>query len=104
MRFRSLSRLSLALALVLAGTGGMVAAQGDGDQNPPSAPDSTGSFEVGGVEVDVEAKNAEAARQGGWRIAQRKAWTMLAQRLTGQRRRQPSLGGGCGDSLVSASV
>jgi hypothetical protein len=31
----------------------------------------------------VKAKDADAARQGGWRLAQRKGWEMLAQRLAG---------------------
>ncbi len=45
--------------------------------------DSSGDFEVGGVAVDVAAKTAEAARLGGWRLAQRKAWVQLSKRLGG---------------------
>lgn len=48
------------------------------------AQDGAGSFEVSGVTVDVTAKDAEAARTGGWRLAQRKGWSMLSQRLTGK--------------------
>lgn len=44
---------------------------------------NSGDFEVGGVAVDVAAKTAEAARLGGWRIAQRKAWVQLSRRLGG---------------------
>ncbi len=47
------------------------------------AGDSSGSFEVSGVDVDVRGKNAETARLGGWRLAQRRGWSMLAQQLTG---------------------
>ena len=43
--------------------------------------DSSGSYEVSGVKVDVAAKNADAARYGGWRLAQRKAWVQLSKRL-----------------------
>jgi hypothetical protein len=39
---------------------------------------------VSGVAVDVSGKSAELARQGGWRIAQRKGWDMLSRRLTGK--------------------
>lgn len=39
------------------------------------------SFEVSGVEVDVSAKNADAARMAGWRLAQRKGWAMLSRRM-----------------------
>lgn len=42
---------------------------------------STGDYEVNDVAVDVSAKTADAARYGGWRIAQRKAWQQLSQRL-----------------------
>src|SRR3546814_16468523 len=45
--------------------------------------DSSGKFEVTDVHVDVGAKTAEDARKGGWRLAQRKAWQMLSQRMTG---------------------
>ena len=43
--------------------------------------DSSGSYEVSGIDVDVEAKDADAARYGGWRIAQRKAWVQLSRRM-----------------------
>jgi hypothetical protein len=45
--------------------------------------DSSGDFEVSGVAVDVAAKTADAARLGGWRVAQRKAWVQLSRRLGG---------------------
>lgn len=68
-------------ALALAGAG-IMAARGQG--GAPAAPaGSVGSFEISGVKVDVSGKTAELARQGGWRIAQRKGWSMLSQQLTG---------------------
>lgn len=74
-------------AVALIATAGFAVAQaGKGatsaDQTR-AAGDSSGSFEVSGVDIDVRGKDAESARLGGWRLAQRKAWGMLAQRLTG---------------------
>jgi hypothetical protein len=47
-----------------------------GDRSVPPI-DSSGSFEVSGIDVDVAGKTPEAARLGGWRIAQRKGWQLL---------------------------
>jgi hypothetical protein len=65
------------------------------------AQDGSGSFEVSGVTVDVTAKDADAARNGGWRLAQRKGWSMLSQRLTGKAGGLPD---GTLDSLVTGIV
>ena len=73
--------LIAASLLLLLGTGGIVLAQIEGANRGVAAADDSGSFEVGGIDVDVYAKNTEAARYGGWRIAQRKGWEMLAKRL-----------------------
>ncbi|WP_066716459.1 hypothetical protein [Sphingomonas pituitosa] len=83
MQFRRPKTVLGALsALALAGAG-IVAARGQG--GAPAAPAGTaGSFEVSGVKVDVSGKSADIARQGGWRIAQRKGWSMLSQQLTGK--------------------
>jgi hypothetical protein len=45
--------------------------------------DSTSSYEIGGVAVDISARDADAARTAGWREAQRKGWRMLYARLHG---------------------
>jgi hypothetical protein len=101
MTARRLVRL-LPIALMIAVTGGIVVAQDDeAGGGGVSAGDGSGSYEVGGIQVDVTAKTAEAARTGGWRIAQRKGWQMLSQRL--------GAGGGTVsdstlDSLVSGIV
>ena len=63
--------IGLAGALALAGAG-VVVAQGAGGGASAVPIDASGSFEVSGVQVDVHGKDADAARQGGWRIAQRK--------------------------------
>lgn len=47
-----------------------------GDRGVPPI-DSSGSFEVSGIDVDVSGKTPDAARLGGWRIAQRKGWQLL---------------------------
>lgn len=93
-------RLPLSLgivgALALAGLGGIVAAQGQGGASAVPI-DASGAFEVSGVQVDVSGKTADIARQGGWRLAQRKGWEMLAQRLAGKKSSLP-------DSALDALV
>lgn len=87
----------LSSALLIAGAAGVVMAQG----GSPVPIDPSGSFEISGVQVDVKGKDAEAARQGGWRIAQRKGWEMLSERLTG---RKSALPDSTLDSLVNGIV
>lgn len=74
---RFLRPLALGGAALLAGG---VLAQIEGTRGVAPV-DSSGTFEVDGVSVDVAAPNAEQARYAGWRLAQRKAWATLAQRL-----------------------
>ncbi len=63
---------ALVLGLVIAGASRLIA-QIEGDRGiPPIA--SSEDIEVSGIEVNATGKNAEEARQNGWRIAQRKAW------------------------------
>ena len=96
--------LALAVILALAATGGVVLAQGDDAASgtaPIAAADASGSYEVGGIEVDVTGKTAEAARLAGWRLAQRKGWTMLSQRLGGS---GAGLSDGALDGMVSGIV
>lgn len=63
---------TVALGLLAA----VLVAQMEGDRGvPPIA--SSGDFEVGGIKVDVYGDNAQAARESGWRIAQRTAWKKL---------------------------
>ncbi|MEG3122526.1 heavy-metal-associated domain-containing protein [Sphingomonas sp. GB1N7] len=92
--------LRFALTLALAATGGIVLAQGDdpaADSAPLAAADGSGSYEVGGIDVDVTGKTADAARYAGWRLAQRKGWMMLSQRLGGS-------GGGLSDGALDGMV
>ncbi len=87
-------------AAMLAGTGALVAQIEGGDRG--AAPvDSSGDFEVGGISVDVLAKDADSARLGGWRVAQRQGWAVLARRLTGSASQLPD---GALDSIVTGIV
>jgi hypothetical protein len=97
--FRLASRpLQIALAIALGLAAAALFAQMEGERGvPPIA--SGGDFEVGGVKVDVFAKDADSARHAGWRLAQRQAWRMLWARTHG--------GGGApalSDSQLSAMV
>ena len=75
-----------AVALAALTAGGVLLAQDDGGVRTNAPLDASGSFEIGGIDVDVNAKDAEAARQAGWRLAQRLGWQKLSQRLTGSAR------------------
>ena len=92
--------IGFASALALA-AGGAVVAQGQSGGGSAVPIDASGSFEVSGVMVDVKGKDAEAARQGGWRLAQRKGWEMLSRKLTGK---SSSMSDGALDSLVTGIV
>ncbi len=62
-----------------------------------------GAFAISGIAVDVAAKNAIAAREGGWRLAQRRAWPQLWSRLTGAPAvNAPRLGDSALDAIVQA--
>jgi len=93
--------LGLVAALLLATTGGIVLAQADSGVEENSPFDTSGSYEVGGIQVDVTGKDANAARYAGWRLAQRKGWQLLSQRLGGG---GGSLSDGTLDSIVSGIV
>lgn len=90
---------AFAAALALAASAGLVVAQqeqDDPDQGTTAA-DASGSYEVGGIDVDVTGKTADAARYAGWRIAQRKGWQQLSRRFGGG-------GGVLSDSALDAMV
>jgi hypothetical protein len=65
---------ALALSLLLSGSS---LAQLDGTDRGIDPYDSSTNFEVGGVQVDVRADTAEAARTEGWRRAQLLGWRLL---------------------------
>ena len=75
--------LTVSLAAVALVAGSATLAQIEGSGRGVAPVDSGGAFEVSGVTVDVAGKTADAARYGGWRLAQRKAWVQLSRRLGG---------------------
>jgi hypothetical protein len=77
---RPFALLIPALALLLAIGGGILYAQLEGSERGIPPVDSATNFEILGVEVDVAAGNAEAARVEGWRRAQSLGWKMLWSR------------------------
>lgn len=79
----ALRPVAIAVALVLAASAGLVAAQQDDPDQGTTAADGSGSYEVGGIDVDVSGKTAEQARYAGWRMAQRKGWQQLSRRFGG---------------------
>lgn len=97
--------LSILSVLALFGIGmAAVRAQFEGSDRGIPPIDSSSSYEVGGIAVDVVAKDAEQARQAGWRIAQRKGWQMLWSRMNGGRGGAPQLGDGALGAIVSGIV
>ncbi len=71
---------------------------------PAAAQDSGGSsaYAIGGIDVDVVARNPDEARAAAYRIAERKAWPLLWARLTGQAATSaPRLTDGQLDSIVA---
>ncbi|MGN6499032.1 MAG: heavy-metal-associated domain-containing protein [Tsuneonella sp.] len=82
---------AVGLALVFART---IVAQVEGDRGI-AAVASSSDIAVGGIEVDVTAKDAGDARQDGWRLAQRKAWEKIGG---------PNIPDGQIQSMVSSMV
>lgn len=100
--FRISLSIAAASALALAGIGGVWAQGKSAAAGGSAVPiDPSGSFEITGVSVDVRANSADAARLGGWRVAQRKGWEMLAKRLAGK---SSNLSDSALDSLVTAVI
>lgn len=100
MSVRVLRPLPIALALACAATGGVVLAQIENVNRGVAPIDSSRSYEVSGVLVDVTGKTAEEARYAGWRLAQRRGWQMLTKRLGGG----PMLPDGTLNALVTGIV
>lgn len=83
----------------------MVYAQLEGSERGIAPIDSTSNFEVTGVEVDVSAEDAEAARLEGWRRAQAEGWKMLWARTNKRPAAQaPNLPETTLNSIVSGIV
>lgn len=63
---------------------------------------SSGDFLTSGIEVDTTGKNADEARENGWREAQRKGWAQLYRKLNGSD--GPALSDSVLDGIVTAIV
>ena len=87
--------------LLMLGCGAVVLGQLERGERGVAPVDSSANFEVGGVEVDVSGPNADAARTGGWRLAQRRGWKLLWARANG---RAPEQAPGLPDSTLDAIV
>ena len=101
MKFRAAPFFAI---LVACGFAAAVYAQLEGGDRGIAPIDSSGSFEVSGIAVDVRAKTADAARLGGWRIAQRKGWQMLWAKMHGGSGGAPALGDSALDGIVAGIV
>lgn len=96
--------LPLVLLFVFAlGIAAMLRAQIEGGERGVPPIDSSSSFEVTGIEVDVYGPNADAARLGGWRQAQRKGWEALWARTHGGAK-GPALSDSALDAIVAGIV
>lgn len=106
MLSRALRPWPIGLMLGLATlAGGAVWAQLEGGERGIAPADSSSSYEVTGVTVDVAGPNADAARTGGWRVAQRKGWQMLWARVNARPAAQaPGLSDSTLDSIVAGIV
>ena len=104
----ALRRFPVPLPLVLLflfalGVAAMLRAQIEGGERGVPPIDSSSSFEVSGIEVDVYGPNADAARLGGWREAQRKGWAALWARTHGGEK-GPMLSDSALDAIVAGIV
>ena len=98
-------RFPILVVLALCTLRSAVFAQLDGAERGVSPIDSTSSFEVTGVEVDVFADNADAARIEGWRRAQGQGWKMLWARTNNRPLSEaPNLSESVLSSIVSGIV
>lgn len=95
----------LLAALLLLGllTAMVVRAQLEGTDRGIPPIDSSSGYEVGGIAVDVAARDPEQARQTAWRIAQRKGWRMLWSKMNGGKA-GPGVSDSTLDSIVSGIV
>jgi hypothetical protein len=95
----------LVAALVSLAVAGVVWAQLEGADRGVPPIDSASTFEIGGIEVDVTAENADKAREEGWREAQQKGWKALWAKTNGRPAEQaPGLTDAALNGLVAGIV
>ena len=94
----------LLIALGVAGAAVLAQAVRQAQRPAPAAATSAASnaYAVGGIDVDVTAKNVDDARRKAWTEAMRRAWPILWSRLAGQPEDQaPRLSDGQIDGIVA---
>lgn len=92
-------------AALLFGGASLVYAQLEGAERGIPPIDSSSHFEVTGVEVDVGGKNANEARQEGWKVAQRLGWKRLWSKTVGRPEDEaPNLNDAVLNQIVSGIV
>ena len=100
LRDRLFSPISLAILLSLAGAGAVFAQLEGGERGVPPI-DSASTYEVTGIDVDVAANTADAARYEGWREAQARGWKAL---WANTNRRPPNEAPNLSDSVLNSIV
>ena len=104
MTRKGLISLLIALAATLAAGGALYAQLEGADRGVPPI-DSASTFEIGGIQVDVAADNAEKARFEGWRQAQAKGWKALWAKTHGRPLSQaPGLSDSAPNAMVSGII
>ena len=105
MQFRRPITLIAAALIAVAGVGGALVAQMEAGERGILPIDSSGTLEIGGIQVDVGGKDADSARYAGWRIAQRQGfkalWAKMNRRPISE---APNLSDSTLDGLVSSIV
>ena len=105
MQFRRPVTLIAAALIAVAGLGGALVAQMEAGERGILPIDSSGTLEIGGIQVDVGGKDADSARYAGWRIAQRQGfkalWAKMNRRPISE---APNLSDSTLDGLVSSIV
>ena len=96
--------VALLVTIASCAVGVAVYAQLEGGDRGIAPIDSSSSFEVNGISVDVRAGSADAARLGGWRLAQRRGWAMLWAKTHGGAGGAPALGDSTLDGIVAGIV
>jgi hypothetical protein len=91
------------MLLALAGVSGALYAQLETADRGILPLDSSGTLEIGGIHVDVGGADAQAARYGGWRIAQRQGFRALWAKMHNASADQaPNLPDSTLDNIVSS--
>ena len=95
--------IPILMLIALAGAGVAVYAQLESADRGILPLDTTNTLEIGPVHVDVGAADAQSARLGGWRLAQRQGFRMLWAKMHNAPISQaPSLPDGTLDQIVSS--